>query len=395
MESQLQELAKLGGELQAGFKALKDTQEQLKKDTDSLVQQKLDRIAQDNTQKLEEIQAKQAQLEAAMNRPSKDGKEGEGDSPEAKAEKAAFDAFLRKGERMLTPEQQKALSTDQLDSGGYLVPVQMLGMVNGRIFETSPLRRVANVITTSMKSVEVVLDDQEAAFGWSGEGDAVSTTSTPTIGKIEIVTKKAQAYPQVTQEMVSDSAVDIQAWLVAKIADKIARGENTAFVSGDGVNRPRGFLTYTAGTSTYARGSVEQIVNGSTSAPTETGLIALQAGLKEPYQARAVWGMKRSTLAEIMKLSGPNSFRFLNLQPNPGRRVRVRQRHDASGKACRAHGRRACHRQQRSVHRLRRFQQRLHHRGPRWLNAPSRPVHGAWLHQILRHQAYRRRCDEL
>jgi HK97 family phage major capsid protein len=68
----------------------------------------------------------------------------------------------------------------------------------------------------------------------------------------------------------------------------------------------------------YERGKIEQINNGSTSAPTEAGLIELMGSLKEDYQARASLLMKRSTFIAYLKLSGTNVFRFFNLQPSSG-----------------------------------------------------------------------------
>jgi HK97 family phage major capsid protein len=180
------------------------------------------------------------------------------------------------------------------------------------------MRQVANVITTSNKSIEVILDDDEASGGWAGEGDTVTETNTPTLGRLEIVAKKLYAYPKATNEMLADATVDMEAWLTGKISDKFGRLENTGFISGNGVSQPRGILTYTAGTSTYARGSIEQVVNGSTTAPTELGLISLMGSLKEDYQNGASFLMKRATFIEYLKLAGTNVFRFFNLQPQSG-----------------------------------------------------------------------------
>lgn len=321
--SDMEKLSQLGNELKQGLHDLQAAQTQLKKDTDVLVSEKVSKIANDIGEKLETLQAKQLEVQAALERVGTTADKKE--DAEALEKKEAFLSFIRAGgdTGKMKPEQIKALSTDNAANGGYLVAPQMLGIINARVFETSPMRQMANVIRTSNKSVEVILDDDEASGGWAGEGDTVTETNTPQVGKLEIVAKKLYAYPKTTNEMLADSEYDVEAWLTSKIGDKFARLENSAFVSGNGVSAPRGILTYTAGTSSYARNTIEQVVNGSTSAPTETGLIALMGSLKEEYQANAQLMMKRATFIEYLKLSGTNVFRFFNLQPSSGSQGKV------------------------------------------------------------------------
>lgn len=321
MEQTLQELTKLGGELKEGLVGLQKAQEKLKTDTDGLVKAQVDNVANDIGKKLEAIQDQQQKLQAAVERVGT-GTEEKATDREARERKEAFNAFIRAGcdKSKLSPEHVKALATDNMANGGYLVTPEMYGIISGRIFETSPVRQVANVVKTNSKSIEMVLDDDEAAGGWAGEDDTVTTTATPQLGKVEIVAKKLFSYPYITNEMLADSSIDIEAWLVNKISERLGRLENTAFISGNGVSQPRGILTYSpwASAGVYERNKIEQIVNGSTSAPTEAGLIELMGSLKEGYQARASLLMKRSTFVATLKLSGTNMFRFLNLQPQSG-----------------------------------------------------------------------------
>ena len=324
--SDMEKLTKLGDDLQSGLTALQKAQEKLKTDTDGLVKAQVETVAKDIGDKFQELQEKQAAIEAALQRVGEDANE-KADDAEARAKKEAFVSFLRAGgdTRSLSAEHVKALSTDNLASGGYLVAPQMLGIIVGRMFETSPMRQMANVVTTSNKSIEVVLDDDEADGGWAGENDTVAESNTPQVGLIEITAKKVYSYPKVSNEMLADAEVDIEAWLTNKIADKLGRLENTAFLTGNGVKAPRGILTYNAWGSAgvYERNKLEQIVNGSTSAPTEAGLIALMGSLKEVYQPRAQLMMKRGTFIEYLKLSGTNVFRFFNLQPSSGNQGQV------------------------------------------------------------------------
>ena len=53
------------------------------------------------------------------------------------------------------------------------------------------------------------------------------------------------ANPAASQAMLDDAAFDVESWLAGEISTEFARAEGAAFVSGDGVNKPRGFLTGT------------------------------------------------------------------------------------------------------------------------------------------------------
>ena len=101
----MEKLAKLGEDLTKGLHDLKGAQEQLKKDTDGLVTEKVNKIADDLGAKFQELQDGQAKLQAAMERAATDTGE-KADETEACEQKAAFDAFLRAGgdKNRLTPE---------------------------------------------------------------------------------------------------------------------------------------------------------------------------------------------------------------------------------------------------------------------------------------------------
>ena len=87
-----------------------------------------------------------------------------------------------------------------------------------------------------------MVDKDEAAVGWVAETEARAETATPDLAKIAIAVHEVYAEPRATQKLIDDSSIDIEAWLSAKVAEKFARTEATAFVNGTGVGQPRGFL---------------------------------------------------------------------------------------------------------------------------------------------------------
>src|SRR3954452_22888947 len=140
------------------------------------------------------------------------------------------------------------------------------------IFETSPMRELATVETIGSDAIEYPIDDDEASASWVGETETRTTTNTPVVGVQRIPVHELYAKPKATQKLLEDASIDIEAWLAGKIGEKLARLEATAFVSGNGVKRPRGFTTYSSGTT---RGLIEQVVSGSGTTLTADGLINL------------------------------------------------------------------------------------------------------------------------
>ena len=70
-----------------------------------------------------------------------------------------------------------------------------------------------------------------------------SLSATADIGLLTIPVHEQFAQPKATQKMLDDAGFDIESWIQRKVADKLSRTENTAFVSGNGVKKPKGFLS--------------------------------------------------------------------------------------------------------------------------------------------------------
>jgi HK97 family phage major capsid protein len=287
---------------------------------------KLEKIVEQVTKAGAELQAlnlKQNAIEAAMNRIDQRGEKTGAKNEVVEASKAAYKNFLRTGEiadaKFAVKKTNghptieiKAMQTDVNPEGGYLILPELADFVVDRVFETSPIRALARVVQTGSNELMVDIDDNEAAARWVGEGASGGETSTPQVGKLSIKTHKIEAEPKATTEMLEDSYVDIEAWLREKVSDKFSRTENTAFVNGDGVAKPRGFMTLSAwaAAGTYERNKIEQVNLGNASAFTSDGLIALQASLKEPYQPRAAFLSKRASYGAILALKGADNYFF-------------------------------------------------------------------------------------
>jgi len=211
--------------------------------------------------------------------------------------------YLRRGEQRLTAHErdileqhQKALSVDSDPDGGYLVTPQQSARIIEVVFETSPMRQVATVETISTDALEGLFDGDEAAAAWVSERGSRAETATPQLGQWRIPTHELFANPRATQKLLDDSAVDIEAWISRKVADKFARTENLAFVNGNGVGQPRGFTTYADGTT---RGTIERIPSLDAATIAAEGIYNIIYALKAAYRPGSVWVMNRATVGVI------------------------------------------------------------------------------------------------
>lgn len=225
---------------------------------------------------------------------------------EYKAYCSAFAKFLRIDERhhIAHPDMMKSLTLGIDPDGGYTVTPVMSNRIITRLFEADPIRQLASVESITTDAIEWMVDYDEAGYGWEAETVAGDETTTPKIFKKRIPVHVLYAKPRVSQTLLEDSAINIENWLSDKVANRFMRGEGAAFVGGNGVGQPRGFLTYsdydTAGVDQWGR--IEQQAMGAAAAVTADGFVDVKYRLIEQYLNRASWIMNRLTVAATMQL---------------------------------------------------------------------------------------------
>lgn len=235
------------------------------------------------------------------------------------AYKTGFVGFMRKNQQLLTADEVKALAVGVDSDGGYLVPADTSGRIATRVFETSPVRQIASTQTISTDALEGVRDTDEAGSGgWVSEQQSRPTTATPTLGTWRIPVHEMYAMPEATQQILDDAAVDVEAWLSRKVADRLTRVENAAFVTGDGVGKPRGFCAYpTAATADGSRpwGTIEHINTTTSGAFASSNpadvLFDVIGAVKDAYLSGARWVTRRSVVTLIRKFKEATTNGYL------------------------------------------------------------------------------------
>ena len=227
----------------------------------------------------------------------------------------AFAAYLRSGEdeglRDL-PLEGKAMSTAVAADGGYLVDPQTSDTIKSALTATASIRAIASIVTVESTSYDVLIDHTEMGSGWANEAANLSETATPQIDRITIPVNELSAMPKISQRLLDDSAFDIEGWLAGRIADKFARSEASAFVNGDGVDKPKGFLDYpTVDEMIWTWGNIGYVVTGTAGAIDDGDpIIELVYALGAEYRANATFVMNSKTAGTVRKLKDADG-RFL------------------------------------------------------------------------------------
>jgi HK97 family phage major capsid protein len=233
------------------------------------------------------------------------------DAPHQKA----FAAYLRSGDddglRGLDMEG-KAMNTSVAADGGYLVDPQTSDTIKGTLSATASIRAIASVVTVDASSYDVLVDHTDMGAGWATETGGLTETDSPQIDQISIPLHELSALPKASQRLLDDTAFDIEGWLAGRIADKFARSEANAFISGDGVDKPKGLLTYpTVDNDVWAWGNIGYVPTGAAGGIDDGDpIVDLVYAVGAQYRANGTFVLNSKTAGTIRKLKD-NDGRFL------------------------------------------------------------------------------------
>lgn len=292
-------------EMMAAFEAFKGANDarldeiERKSSADALLEEKVARIDQ-------AVGAAQARLDRVMS---------EGRRPELapsvpaqgrddKEIKSAFDGYLKTGQSFGL-ELKAGLSTAS-NSAGYVVPEQTERAIERRLMAGSPMREIATVRTVGAGVFRKPVSTAGVASGWVAETAARPETDPATLALLEFPSADLYANPAATQSLLDDALIDLDEWLAAEVEDAFAAQETTAFVTGDGVNKPKGFLNYDiVAEADHAWGEIGYVASGAAGAFASTSptdrLIDLVYAPKAQYRPNGRFVMNRMTVSAVRK----------------------------------------------------------------------------------------------
>jgi HK97 family phage major capsid protein len=236
--------------------------------------------------------------------------------------RSAFMNFMRKGvDTGLSDLERKALQRGSDVDGGYLVPVDIAEGIDRVASTISVVRSLADVRTIGTNKHQARVKTSGMAARWVGEGETGGESANAKYGRIEIDAEELEVEPWVYNDTLEDADFDLEADVTNEAGIGLGEAEGVAFITGSGVKRPRGILTYdTVVNSSYAWGKVGFIKSGAdgafaTSNPSDK-IIDLIHSLKAQYRNGAVLLMADTTLAEVRKLKdGSGNFYLFNPDP--------------------------------------------------------------------------------
>ncbi|MDA8212168.1 MAG: phage major capsid protein [Clostridia bacterium] len=273
-------------------------------------QQKYDRIMADVDRMADEIRREERvkQLEAEMrNSPGPTNHPTPSASRETnpRASQEYQDAFwnaIRHGHNALEPQQYRLLQevrnslfvgTDT--AGGFLVGESYETQLIQALEEENVMRTLAAVIRSSNDRNIPVVDSHGIAY-WTGENDPF-TESDETFGQKTLRAHKLTCLIKVSEELLQDSVFDLEGYIQNEFVRRIGAKEESAFVNGDGINKPKGIVV----------DAQVGVTAASATAITTDEIVDLYHSVKRPYRRKGTFMAQDATIKAIRKLKDADS----------------------------------------------------------------------------------------
>lgn len=207
--------------------------------------------------------------------------------------------FLRHGNNVSAEQAiaiRNAMSTTTAAEGGYTVPAEVATMVIDKLKAFGGMREVASILTTST-GVDMSWPTSD---GTNDVGEIVGQNSGATGGDITFGTiglkpfyysSKKIALPL---ELIQDSAIDVVAYVVDRLATRIARIQNTHFTVGGGTTVPDGVIP--------KAGAGKIGTTGQTLTVIYDDLVDLKHSVNRAYRRNARFMLNDLSVAVVSKL---------------------------------------------------------------------------------------------
>ncbi len=238
--------------------------------------------------------------------------------------KAALDAYIRRGEEGgLRALEAKAVSGATGAEGGYLLPSETDSDIGRRMAAVSPIRALATVRQVSGAILKKPFAPSGLATGWVSESAQRPQTATPQLSELTFPTMELYAMPAATQTLLDDAAVDIEAWLASEVDAAFAEQEGTAFITGDGINKPKGLLAYdTVTNAQWSWGKIGTVATGTAGGFADKGpqdvLIDAIYALKAGHRQNGTFVMNRKTQATLRRFKDTTGNYLWHAPSAPG-----------------------------------------------------------------------------
>jgi len=299
-------------EILARVNELKEVFEDFKVENNKL----LETNASDQKEKVNKISDQmnslEGEIESLKTETARSGLTNQMDQAQSEYNNSFYNEFIRKGDASNIDNLavKASLSVVETDDGGATIPEELDRNILKLAENQSPMREYCTVMQVGGSDYKKLVQHGNVGSGWVGEKAQRPETGTPTFSTLTPIMGEIYANPSSTQKMLDDAFFDVESWLVSEGGLEFIRKENEAFVSGDGVDKPKGILTATLSTAaddTRPFGTIQQVNTGVADAlPTGTAaydfILDLQDGLKDEYKPTSIMMVNPSVKTALRQI---------------------------------------------------------------------------------------------
>ncbi len=247
--------------------------------------------------RMERLEAMDAELSKPVNTPITEKPvtrtEGAKSGRSSEAYKTAF-WNLTRAKGGVSYEVRNALQEGVDSEGGYLVPDEFEHTLVQSLSEDNIVREHAHVFTTNSGSHKIPIVTEKGTAAWIDEEGAIPEGDDK-FGQQQIGAHKVGTIIKVSEELLNDSAFDLESYFASEFARRIGDKEEEAFFTGNGESKPLGILADEGGAEVG-------LTSAASTAITADEIVDLFYSLKAPYRKNAIWVLNDSTVAAVRKL---------------------------------------------------------------------------------------------
>lgn len=269
---------------------------------DTATYEKMEKDVVDLGKEIERLE-RQAAIDTELNKPTstpltnKPNGNPDGEEKKGRASDLYRKTFWNAMRRKNFFDVNNALQVGTDSEGGYLVPDEFERTLVEALEGENFFRTIATVINTSSgdRKIPVVASKGEAS--WIDEEGAFPE-SDDAFGQVSISAYKVATMLKVSDELLNDSAFNLEAYISKEFGRRIGAKEEEAFFVGDGAGKPTGIFN--------ASGGAAEGTTTSTANITFDDVMDLFYAVKSPYRKKAVWVLNDTTVKALRKLKDNN-----------------------------------------------------------------------------------------
>lgn len=223
-------------------------------------------------------------------------------APDVEKRTAAFRKFILEGEKYMSGDEIRAMTSGNDISGGFLNAPQefinkLIVAVKNRVFmrESATVLPLLSGVSAGAPSLDNDVDDGE----WTSEIKTVGEDNAIAFGKRELTPHPLAKLVTISNKLLRSAAMDPEAIVMDRIAYKFGIAMEKAYLIGDGSQKALGIFVASNDGIPISR----DISEGNTATTiVADNLIATKYALRVQYMEKAKWLFHRDAIKQLAQL---------------------------------------------------------------------------------------------